>query len=319
MNTIELEHIAKVYRVPSLLPWNASRRVEALRDITFRAPAEKITCLLGPNGAGKTTIVKILAGLIEPDRGEGRILDRPLAVLERRMRGRIGFLTANDRSFYWRLTGRQNLDFFASLQGLKGGDRTQRVHEVLGEVELGEAAEKPFRLYSSGMKQKLLMARALLGRPELLLLDEPTAHLDYTARTSIHRFIRDRLIRARKCSVLLCTNDLSEAEKLADHLVLIDEGRVLAEGPLASLRSRVKSSGNLVLSFEKVPARGWDRKLGIRLLRREAATMVFAVPPEVRTADVVEAAVRNGGRLVGCRSDELSLPEVFERMTRPDA
>jgi ABC-2 type transport system ATP-binding protein len=318
MDAITLEHIAKVYRVPSLLPWKAARRVEALRDITVRAPERKISCLLGPNGAGKTTIVKILAGLIEPDRGEGRILGQPLTGLDRRIRGRIGFLTANDRSFYWRLTGRQNLDFFATLHGLTGRDRKQRVREVLGEVDLEKDADKPFRLYSSGMKQKLLMARALLGRPELLLLDEPTTHLDHTARVAMHRFIKDNLIRARKSSVLLCTNDLSEAQKLADHLILINEGRVLAEGSLDSLRSQVRSSGNLTLSFEKAPARGWDRKLGIRLLRREAGSMVFEVSREVRTADVVEAAVRHGGRLVGCRSDEPSLPEVFERMTRPE-
>ena len=302
MDAISLEHIAKIYRVPSLLPWKTARRVEALRDITVRVPGGKISCLLGPNGAGKTTIVKILAGLIEPDRGEGRVLGRPLAELDRGTRGSIGFLTANDRSFYWRLTGRQNLDFFASLHGLKGGDRKQRVREVLADVGLEEQADTPFRLYSSGMKQKLLMARALLGRPELLLLDEPTAHLDHSARTAMHRFIRERLIRARKASVLLCTNDLAEAQKLADHLILIDEGRVLAEGPLDSLRSPVRSSPNLTLSFEKAPARGWDRRLGIRLLRRAAGTMVFAVPREVRTADVVAAAVRHGGRLVGCRS-----------------
>jgi ABC-2 type transport system ATP-binding protein len=307
-----------MYRVPSLLPWKAARRVEALRDITLHAPARKISCLLGPNGAGKTTIVKILAGLIEPDRGEGRILGLPLEGLDRKFRGRIGFLTANDRSFYWRLTGRQNLDFYATLHGLTGRDRKQRVREVLDEVGLEKDADKPFRLYSSGMKQKLLMARALLGRPELLLLDEPTTHLDHGARVAMHRFIRDNLIRTRKSSVLLCTNDLSEAQQLADHLILIDEGRVLAEGSLDSLRSRVRSSGNLTLSFEKAPARGWDRKLGIRLLRREAGSMVFEVPREVRTADVVEAAVRHGGRLLGCRSDEPSLPEVFERMTRQE-
>jgi len=190
---------------------------------------------------------------------------------------------------------------------------------VLAEVGLEEAADTPFRLYSSGMKQKLLMARALVGRPELLLLDEPTTHLDPTARAAMHRFIRDKLIRTRRSSVLLCTNDLSEAQDLADHLILIDGGKVLAEGPLDLLRSRVQSAPTLTLVFEKAPARGWDQGLGIRLLRRGAGTMEFAVSPDTRTADVVEAAVRRGGRLVSCQAAAASLADVFRQMVQPKA
>lgn len=315
MDAVSLEHIAKTYRVPSLVPWRPARRVEALRDVSFQAEARKVTCLLGPNGAGKTSIVKILAGLIEPDGGGATVLGEALHGLAGGLRGRVGLLTSNDRSFYWRLTGWQNLDFFASLHGLKGRGRRQRVGEVLAEVGLQAEADKPFRMYSSGMKQKLLMARALLGRPELLLLDEPTNHLDPVARSGMHRFIREQLIRGRRTTVLLCTNDLSEAQKLADHLVLIDRGTVLAEGSLAALRARIQGSRILSLRFERLPRGAWYAPLGATLRRRQARSLELLLPPEVGAPAVIEAALARGGRLAECRSVEATLEEIFEGLT----
>jgi ABC-2 type transport system ATP-binding protein len=313
---VELAHIAKTYRVPTILPWKQARKAEALRDVTFHAPVRRISCLLGPNGAGKTTIIKILAGLIVPDCGKARILEQPLGKAGRGTERRIGVLTANDRSFYWRLTGRQNLDFFASLHGLQGRDRRRRVDEVLAEVDLDEDADKPFRMYSSGMKQKLLMARALLGRPEVLLLDEPASHLDPLARAAMHRFIRGNLISARKASVLLCTNDLSEAEALADHLVLLNRGVVLAEGSLAALRSRLQSSVNLALSFEKMPARNWHRRLKLRVLKDGDSELELQITDRSQVPGIVEEAISNGGRLAGCRIGEASLEEIFQQVTQ---
>jgi len=313
MDAISLEHNAKIYRVPSLQPWKPARKVEAQRDVSFRAAPRRVSCLLGPNGAGKTSIVKILAGLIEPDGGRASVLGQPLAGLggERR----VGLLTSNDRSFYWRLTGRQNLDFFAALHGLRGRERRQRVGEVLEEAGLEPEADKPFRMYSSGMKQKLLMARALLGRPELLLLDEPTNHLDPVARAGMHRFIKDKLIRGRHATVLLCTNDLSEAEKLADHLVLIDRGTVLADGSLATLRARLHTGTVLRLRFAQAPAGSWYEPLGARLRRRQANTVELQLPAGVEAPELVRAALEAGGRLLECGSLEASLEELFQGIT----
>ncbi len=315
---VTLEQVAKIYRVPTLKPWQPARRVEALRDVTFHCPEKKITCLLGPNGAGKTTIIKILAGLIKADRGEATVLNVSLGDLNRETQKKIGLLAANDRSFYWRLTGRQNLDFFASLHGMNGKDRRKRVREVLAEVGLQEQADKPFRLYSSGMKQKLLMARALLGQPSILLLDEPTTHLDPNARAATHRFIKNELIRTRKASVILCTNDLSEAQYLADHLVLIDRGIVLAEGTLESVRSGMQTDRRLVMEFEKKPAEKWHRDLGIEVLQKNHLTVECRIHDEDTVSDIIEAAVFNGGKLLGCHVKEASLTEIFSRFTEAE-
>jgi len=166
-NAISIQNLSKVYRIPSVLPWRKSRHVAALSEVQFDCPAEKITCLLGPNGAGKTTIIKILAGIVLPEKGDALVLGESISQGKVAFHNRIGLLTTNERSFYWRLTGRQNLDFFAALYGIKGREKQERITEVLSEIGLESESDKPFRLYSSGMKQKLSLARALIGKPEI--------------------------------------------------------------------------------------------------------------------------------------------------------
>ena len=153
-NAISIRNLSKTYRVPSVFPWRKARRIQALARVRFDCPAEKITCLLGPNGAGKTTIIKILAAIVLPEEGDATILGESVSQGGPSLRKKIGLLTPNERSFYWRLTGRQNLDFFASLYGITGRMKRERIAEVLSRVGLEADANKPFRLYSSGMKQR---------------------------------------------------------------------------------------------------------------------------------------------------------------------
>jgi ABC-2 type transport system ATP-binding protein len=321
---IAVAHLSKTYRVPSLLPWRPGSRTEALRDVSFQCPMGKITCLLGPNGSGKTTIIKILAGLVEADGGEAivagtslRTANGPAASPPRAARGTaaIGLAASGERSFYWRLTGRQNLDFFASLHGLRGATRAGRVAAALGLAGLEERADTPVRMYSTGMLQKLILARALLGESGILLLDEPTTHLDHGARVSVHRLIREELLGRRAMSVLLCTNDLREAEDLADSLVLLQRGVVLAEGPLETLRGGLGNRLELVMSFDLLPGPGWGEGLGITIRREQEDTLTCAIPARALVPDIVAAAVRGGGRMTGCACREPSLSDVFEAMT----
>jgi ABC-2 type transport system ATP-binding protein len=274
-----------------------------------------VSCLLGPNGAGKTTIVKILAGLVLPDKGDAFILGVPLTGASPGLRGRIGLASPNERSFYWRLTGRQNLDFFASLHGLTGREREARVSEVLSAADLLDEASKPFRVYSSGMRQRLLLARALLGRPDILLLDEPTNHLDPLMRSAVHRLIRERLVGEMKATVLLCTHDLAEAQELADHLVFLNNGSVQAEGTLASLRARLQPHVRVVLEFAQFPQPGWDKGLPLLRLGQADNTMEAEVQEQALIPDVLEAAISAGARLLSCRHHEESLSEMFQRLS----
>ena len=223
--------------------------------------------------------------------------------------------TCKIRSFYWRLTGRQNLDFFASLYGWSGRAKITRISEVLSSLGLKEEADKPFRLYSAGMKQKLLLARAMLSRPEILLLDEPTVHLDPTAKRSFHRLIREHLIGMVQATVLLCTHDLAEAEELANHMILLNEGRVLAEGSLSTLRGMVRPKLRFIMEFSRLPRQGWAEGLPLVLELQDNGRLVIRVQDESAISKIVSASISGGGRIRNFRIHEESLADVFTRLT----
>ena len=314
-HAISIRDLSKVYKVPSVLPWRKSRRVMALSNVQFNCPAEKITCLLGPNGAGKTTIIKILAGIVLPEKGEATILGESIFQAKISSRGKIGLLTPNERSFYWRLTGYQNLDFFASLYGITASRKRNRIAEVLSQVNLETDAHKPFRLYSSGMKQRLSLARALLPNPEIFLFDEPTTHLDPLARAEIHAFIKNVLIAGRHATVLICTHDLSEAQKLADHIVLLNEGSILAEGSMESLRRKLHTGFQLVLEFETRPSSNWLKGLPVSGAHDTIRGQQLMIEDLTVIPQIVAAAINNGGKVTKCVNQEKSLEQIFSEYT----
>ena len=311
---IAINNLTKVFKVPSIVPWRKAGKIKALDGASFTCPAGKITCLLGPNGAGKTTLIKILAGIVLPDAGEVDILGTPLSQVTLNMRGKIGLLTPNERSFYWRLTGRQNIDFFAALHGYRGTMKRTRTNEVLSQVALEAEADKPFRLYSAGMKQRLLLARALLGRPEVILLDEPTTHLDPIARDGLHNLIQEDLVGKRGATVLMCTQDLSEAQKLADNLVLLDKGRVLMTGSLTTIRRKLQANYRILLEFEKLPNADWLETIPVLDCKQTASGLEMEVAELSIVPEIIKAAVMHEGRLSSCTHYEKPLPEIFAQV-----
>ncbi len=311
---IILKNISKTYRVPSLLPWQPSKKIKALRNVTMACPDKKITCLLGPNGAGKTTIIKILAGLVLPDSGDISLCGKSLINPDYNDI-RIGIATPNERSFYWRLTGRQNLEFYGSLYGLKGKKRSSLVSDILCEVGLEEDADKPFRLYSSGLRQKLMLARALISDPEILLLDEPASHIDPVSKISIYKLIKENFIEKRGTSILLCTHDLSEAQELADRILLLDRGRIIADGTLSALRSKINPEKSVIIKFLKMPGAEWEKKNRAKILRRGDGEIQMAIPDESAVNRIIQTAISAGGKIIEVRRDEESLQEIFARLT----
>ncbi|MBN1420197.1 MAG: ABC transporter ATP-binding protein [Planctomycetes bacterium] len=317
-DAVIIEGISKTFRNPLSLRVrrDAERRVRALVDVSLACPEGRVTCLLGPNGAGKTTLLKILSGLILPDAGRAEILGVPLDREGDSIKARIGFVTPNDRTFYWRLTGRQNLAFFAALYGLRGREKRERVDEALALVGLDDP-DKPYRHYSSGMRQKLLLARALVPRPALFLLDEPTSHLDPSVRTSLHDFLLDEIIGRRGATVFLATHDLQEAEKLADRIVFLHKGRTLASGTLDELRNALRAAHRFRLTFAAPPPAGWRDPLP-PAIRCDATgdPSVFAVHlPERRAAADVVRAASAAGDVIAMEEIEKPLDEIFHEIT----
>jgi ABC-2 type transport system ATP-binding protein len=211
------------------------RTVTALDGLDLRVEPGRVFCLLGPNGAGKTTLIKILATLVLPDGGRALVGGHDVAREPGPAKCAVGYAVGEERSFYWRLTGRQNLEFFAALYGLRGPERDGRIAEVLDLAGLKDAADLRFNTYSTGMKQMLAFARALLADASILLVDEPTRSLDPLAADRIRTFLRGELAGRQGKTILWATHDLGEAADHADDIAVISRGRIRLQGPADSL------------------------------------------------------------------------------------
>ncbi|GAB4580751.1 MAG: hypothetical protein Fur0022_34930 [Anaerolineales bacterium] len=208
--------------------------------------------LLGPNGAGKTTLIKMLATLIAPTSGEAWVNGHPLSQ-PNEIKASLGLVTTDERSFYWRLTGRQNLTFFAHLHLLPPADIPARIEELLVLTNLQEKADQPFRTYSTGMRQRLAIARALLHNPKILFLDEPARGLDPPSARALHHLIRHQLVQEQGLTILLATHWLQEAETLCDRLAILNRGNVQACGTLSELRKMLGTGGQYQIRTGKLP------------------------------------------------------------------
>jgi len=182
--------------------------------------------LLGPNGAGKTTFIKILSTLILPS--SGRFFVNGYTVhQELQIKSSIGLVTGQERSFYWRLTGRENLCFFAMLQNISPAEFRKRLSRIEKILDLGSFIDRRFDSYSSGMKQRIAIARGMLHNPKILFLDEPTKNLDPLAASALRETIK-RLVHEEGHTVILVTNQLHEAKELCYRIAIMHKGRIKA-------------------------------------------------------------------------------------------
>jgi ABC-2 type transport system ATP-binding protein len=202
----------------------------ALDGVDLAVRPGEIFGLLGPNGAGKTTLLKILCTLLLPTSGRAVVNGYDVVEAPSTIRQVVGYCLDTERSFYYRLTGRQNLVFFATLNNLGAGERARRIPEVLESVGLQGAADARFMTYSKGMQQKLGLARALLTDPAVLLLDEPTKSLDPGAAAEFHRFLRGTLAEQRGKTILLVTHSLEECRACCDRIAIMDRGQIVFQG-----------------------------------------------------------------------------------------
>jgi len=219
-------------------PWQR-RHVEVLHGVDLAVPRGTVTGLLGPNGAGKTTLLRIMAASILPDRGQVRILGREVQRAPARARRDIGFVLAEERSFFWRLSARQNLRFFATLCDMTRHEADRRIEQLATLLEITGELEKPFRDMSTGMRQRLSLARALLHDPQILLVDEPTRALDPGAARRTRTLIDETLVAQLGKTVLLATHSLEEARQLCRQVALLSDGRVTIHGPVERVLEQV--------------------------------------------------------------------------------
>ncbi len=229
--------IARTWAQAARRPFNREY-ADSVRNVSFSVARGEFFGLLGPNGAGKTTLFKLLSTAITPDSGTATVDGFDVVRDPAEVRRRLTPVLANERSLNWRLSARENLNLFAALYGFHGAAARSRIDEVLAAVELSHVGEKMVANFSSGMKQRLSIARALISEPAVLLLDEPTRSLDPVSARNFRTFLREDIAGRRGCTVLLATHSSDEALGLCDRVAVLNRGELLAMGTSDELLRR---------------------------------------------------------------------------------
>jgi ABC-2 type transport system ATP-binding protein len=301
--------------------------VVAVDSVTLQIRQGELFGLLGPNGAGKTTLIKLLCNLILPSEGRALVCGRDVVREAGAVKPLIGLVDCQERSFYWRLTGRQNLRFFAALYDLYGAAADGRIGELLDLVGLREHADRCFMDYSTGMRQRLALARGLLSMPRVLFMDEPTRSLDPVKAHELRVFIRGVLVEKLGCTVLLVTHDLEEAETLCDRVAIMDEGQIIACGSPAEIEEHITARSRYHIRVRNLPGSALDALKalpGVVQLRWETINphgtsldLVLADEDRVLPA-VLHCIVSEGGEITRCHAQRVSLEEIFVRLVGED-
>ena len=295
---IAVRGIGKVYQQAG------GRREEALSNIDLAIKPGAILGLLGPNGAGKTTLIKILAGLLRPDSGGGKVLGYDLLRQHAEVRARVSLVAPTaDVGIDNNLTVRQNLAFWAPIYGLRGAQARTRIDELLGKLGLVEKADFWPMHISAGQRQRLALARSLLAENRLVFLDEPTNKLDLEGVRSVRRMIAE-LNREQEVTIVLTTHVMEEAEELCGEIALLRQGELIAHQPTAELTRSLHLARPITLI-----ARHAEATVGIP----EAATTSpewkreLALLPGATGATVTQVAQETAGRLVTMTVESLDL------------
>jgi len=239
---IVVENLEK-YFPPALSGWRSllhpfTRPTQcALAGVSFAVGHGESVALVGHNGAGKTTLLRILATLIAPTRGAAALGGFDVERQAQDARRQLGYHTGGDEGFYGRLTGRANLTFFAAMNNMSGPQARDRIASVAKSLGLAEDLDRPVRMLSTGMTHRLGLARALLHGPAVLLLDEPTRSLDPLAAADFRRLLKEELVGRHGAALLFASHSLSEVEQVADRVLVLDRGKLLASGSPNTLRA----------------------------------------------------------------------------------
>jgi ABC-2 type transport system ATP-binding protein len=287
----------------------------AVANLTLEVQAGEIFGFLGHNGAGKTTTVRLLNGVLEPTSGQVRVLGLDPQTDGPTLRARTGVLTETP-SLDERLTARENLTFYAELYDVSRLDVFDRVDSLFEEFELDERADEKVGRYSKGMKQRLALARALIHRPAVLFLDEPTAALDPVATRHVHTLV-ETLARREDCTVFICTHNLVEAGRLCDRVAVLEHGRLVALGTPSELTRRYVR--RLDVDLEVDPAQT-DQAMEIlqklpQLLigppKREKDTFTMTLGGREYIPDLLSVLLQHGIRVYRLAPREVDLEEVY--------
>jgi ABC-2 type transport system ATP-binding protein len=282
--------------------------VIALDRVSLEIPVGEIHGLLGPNGAGKTTLVKILSTVLVPTSGRARVLGHDVVDEPKAVRPLIGIVFGGERGLYWRLTARQNLEYWGALYRVPGSEVRRRAQQLLERVGLADKADERVETFSRGMKQRLHLARGLVGDGKVLFLDEPTTGMDPLAGREFRNLIEE--LKGEGRTILLATHDMVEAESVCDRVTLIDRGKIVAtESP--------RTLGRVISRFQRIDVEGASPDLlarvgalaGVANVSEADSGARIEVAEEGTTGAVLKLLVEEG--VTSVRTSLPSLEEVY--------
>jgi ABC-2 type transport system ATP-binding protein len=311
MLAVDARDLVKTFRSG----WLRKRRTEALRGASLQVPRGAILGLLGPNGAGKTTLLSILATLLLPDSGSATVLGHDIVRDPFAVRRRLNMASGN-ASFVWSLRPAEVLSFYGRLYGLSGAVLRRRVEELIERSELGPHRRTEYNELSTGLKQRLAFAKALLNEPEVLFLDEPTLGLDPDVSIRIRTQIAE-LRRERGTTIILTTHYMREAEELCDTIAFIKGGRILAEGSADALKRQIRIGDVIALRLDPpLPERLGELPGILQLHVRGERVECTVDAADKRLPEILRWLVEQGVLVRECQVKEHDLEEVFVELAR---
>ena len=308
---IDAREVAKTFRSG----WFRPRLTDALRGVTLQVPRGAIVGLLGPNGAGKTTLLSILATLLTPDRGTARVLGLDVVRDSMALRRRLNMASGRP-SFLWSLRVCEIIAFYGRLYGLSGVALRVRVDKLIEQYELKPYRRVPYSELSTGLKQRVALAKSLVNDPELLFLDEPTLGLDPDVSVRVRAHIA-ALRRERGMTIVLTTHYMREAEELCDEVAFIKAGRILDAGTPDALKRRIGLGDVIALRLEPAPPAWLGEAPGVlRCATADGWTKCTVDDAEKRLPDLLRQLFADGVTVRNVRVREPELEEVFVELAR---
>lgn len=306
-NVIEIKELRKIYSPGGKRPY------EALKSIDLKVERGEIVGFLGPNGAGKTTTIKIIMGLIYPTAGSVAILGRPLS--DYTYRGSIGYLPERPR-FYENLTGTEFLEYCGKLFGLSSPQRRVKAQELLELIGLKDWGHLPIKTYSQGMNQKLGLAQALVGNPQLLILDEPMSVLDPLSRRQVRELLLD--LKRKGATIFFSSHLLYDVEMLCDRVVIIKSGQILLDTDIATLLDRSILGYEVVANGLTQEVKEQLRKIGVSFGDRLGTTYILT--DNVKKTKVIDILYSSHAQIISLSPQKRSLEDAFiEEVARKTA
>jgi ABC-2 type transport system ATP-binding protein len=315
--------VRRSWRELILRPTQRQRRVTVVDDVSFEVRPGEFFGLVGANGAGKTTLFRMLAAQLLPDAGSATVAGCDVVGDPHGVHALLTPVGTDERSLNWRLTATQNLELFAALYRVDRREVSARIADLLHTVGLNDAAGKMVGTFSSGMKQRLLIARALLARPRVLLLDEPTRSLDPISARQLRDFLREEIVGRQGCTVLLATHSPEEAFELCDRVAILERGRLLASGRMRDLMGEVSDDRyeldvraiHVAAAARLIGGRGHEHEVASHESTTEWTRLRVRIPGGPDGASELFTRLAAGGvHVASFRRLDLTLAELIERI-----